>query len=51
MDDALECGWCIAEAGGHKDPFKGSKLRVEGSLLDIFVVDSNLVGPTDKVDL
>ena len=51
IDDALECRWCIAEAEGHNDPFEGPKLRVEGSCFDIFVVDSNLVQPTDKLDL
>ena len=51
IDDALECRWCIAEAEGHTDPFEGPKLRVEGNFFDIFVLDSNLVEPTDKVDL
>ena len=35
---------------GHKNPLEGAKLRVEGGFLDIFVVDSDLVEPTDKVD-
>ena len=51
IDDTLECRWCIADAEGHNDPFEGSKLRIEGSFFDIFAVDSNLVEPTDKVDL
>ena len=50
IDDTLECGWCIAEAERHNNPFKGLKLRVEGSFFRIFVMDSNLVEPTDKVD-
>ena len=49
--DKLECPWCIAEARGHNNPFEGSKLRVEGGFFDIFVMDSNLVEPTDKIYL
>ena len=49
IDDALECRWCIAEAEGNNQ-FELPKLRVEGSFFNIFVVDSNLVEPTDKVD-
>ena len=49
--DALERRWRITEAKGHKNPLEGSKLCVEGGFLDIFVVDSDLVEPTNKVDL
>ena len=48
---ALERGWRITEAKGHNNPLEGAKLRVEGGFLDIFIVDSDLVGPTNKVDL
>ena len=50
IDDTLECRWCIAEVEAHNNPFEGPKLRVEGSFFDIFVMDSNLVGPSDKAD-
>ena len=50
IHDGLERRWCIPEAKGHNNPLKGAKLRVEGGFLDIFVVDSNLVEPTNKVD-
>ena len=50
-DHTLECRWCIAEAGGHNNPFEGPKLRAEGSFFNIFVMDSNLVEPTDKINL
>ena len=48
--DTLECGWYIAQAKEHYNRFDGPKLRVEGSFFDIFVMDSNLVEPTDKVN-
>ena len=51
IDNRLHCRWCIAAAKGHDNPFKAPKLRVEGSVLDIFVMDSKLVEITDKVDL
>ena len=51
IHDALECRWRIAEAEGHNNPLEGAKLRVQGGLLDIFVVDSDLVEPNNKVDL
>ena len=50
-DDASECRRCMAEAEGLNNPFEGLQLRVEGSFLDIFVMDSNVVEATDKVDL
>ena len=46
----LERRWRITEAKGHNNPFEGAKFRVEGGFPDIFVVDSNLVEPTNKVD-
>ena len=48
---ALERRWRITEAKGHNNPLEGAKLCVEGGFLDIFVVDSDLVKPTNKVDL
>ena len=48
---ALERRWRITEAKGHNNPLEGAKLCVEGGFLDIFVVDSDLVEPTNKVDL
>ena len=51
IHDALERRWRITEAKGHNNPLEGAKLRVEGGFLDIFVVDSDLVEPTNKVDL
>ena len=51
IHDALERRWRIKEAKGHSNPLKGAKLCVEGGFLDIFVVDSDLVEPTNKVDL
>ena len=51
IDHTLECRWCIAEAEGHKNPFEGPKLRVEGSFFDVFLMDSNPVEPTDKINL
>ena len=50
IHNALERRWPITEAKGHNNPLKGAKLRVEGGFLDIFVVDSDLVEPTNKVD-
>ena len=51
VHDAMEGRWRITEANGHNNPLEGAKLRVEGSFLDIFVLDSDLVEPTKKVDL
>ena len=51
IDNTLERQWCIAEAKEHNNPFEGPKLRDEGRFFDIFVMDSNLVEPTDKIDL
>ena len=51
IDDTLEWRWCIAEAEGHNNPFEGPKLCVDGSFFDIFVMDSNLVEPSDKINL
>ena len=51
IHNALERQWHITEAKGHNNPLEGAKLRVEGGFLDIFVVDSDLVEPTNKVDL
>ena len=50
IHDALECRWCITEAKGHNTLLEGATLRVEGGLLDIFDLDSDLVEPTNKVD-
>ena len=49
--DALERRWRVTEAKGHNNPFEGAKLCVEGGFLDIFIMDSNLMEPTDKVYL
>ena len=51
IHDALERRWRITEAKGHNNPPEGAQFRVEGGFLDIFVVHSDLVGPTNKVDL
>ena len=51
IHDALERRWRVAEAKGHNNPFRGAKLCVEGGFPDIFVMDSNLMEPTDKVYL
>ena len=51
IHDALERRWRITEAKGHNNPLEVAKLRVEGGFLDIFVLDSDLVEPTNKVDL
>ena len=51
IHDALERRWQITEAKGHNNPLEGAKLRVEGGFFHIFVVDSDLVEPTNKVDL
>ena len=48
---ALQRQWLITEAKGHNNPLEGAKLRVEGGFLDIFVVNSDLVEHTNKVDL
>ena len=47
----LECRLRVTEAKGHNNPLEGAKLCVEGGFLDIVVVDSDLVQPTNKVDL
>ena len=51
LQDALEGRWRITEAKGHNNPLEGAKLCVEGGFLDIFVLVSDLVKPTNKVDL
>ena len=51
IHDALERPWRITEAKGHNNPLEGAKWRVEGGFLDIFVLDSDLVEPTNMVDL
>ena len=51
IHDALERPGRITEAVGHNSPLEGAKLCVEGGFPDIFVVDSHLVEPTNKVDL
>ena len=51
VDNTLELRWFMAEAKRHDDPFEGSKLCIEGVLLDIFVMDSNLMKSTDQVNL
>ena len=49
IHDALELRRRITEAKGHNNPLEGAKLRVEGGFLDIFVLDSDQVEPTNKV--
>ena len=51
VHDALERRWRITEAQGHNNPLEGAKLCVEGGFLDIFVLNSDLVEPTNKVNL
>ena len=51
IHDALERRRRITEAKGHNNPLEGAYLCVEGGFLDIFIVDSDLVEPTNKVDL
>ena len=51
IHDALERRWRITEAKGQNNPLEGAELRVEGGFLDIFVLDSDLVEPTNKFDL
>ena len=51
IQDTLKRRWRITEAEWHNNPLEGAKLCVEGSFLDIFVVDSDPVEPTNKVDL
>ena len=50
IQNALERRWRITEAKGHNNPLEGAKLRVEGGFLDIFVVDSDLVEPNNRVN-
>ena len=51
VHDALERRWRITEVKGDNNPLEGAKLCVEGSFLDIFVLNSDLVEPTNKVNL
>ena len=51
VHDALERRWRITEAKGHNNPLEGAKLCIEGGFLDIFVLNSDLVEPTNKVGL
>ena len=51
IHDALEHRWRVTEVRRQNNPFEGAKLCVGGGCLDIFVVDSNLMEPTDKVYL
>ena len=51
IHDALERRWRVTEAKRHNNPFEGPKLCVEGGFLDIFIMDSNLMEPTDEVSL
>ena len=48
VHDVLERRWCITEAKGHNNPLEGANLCV---FLDIFVLNSDLVEPTNKVNL
>ena len=51
IHDTLKRRGRITEGKGHNHPLEGAKLCVEGGFLDIFVLDSDLVEPTNKVDL
>ena len=51
IHDTLERRRRVTEAKGHNNPFEGAKGLVEGVFLHIFVVDSDLVDPADKVYL
>ena len=51
IHDALKRLWRVTEAKGHNNPFKRAKLCVEGSFLDVFVVDPDLVESANKVYL
>ena len=51
VHDALERRWRITEAKGHNNPLEGAKFCVEGGFIDIFVLNSDLVEPTNKVNL
>ena len=50
VHDALERRWRITEAKGHNNPLEGAKLCVEVGFLDIIVLNSDLVEPTNKVN-
>ena len=49
--DTLERQWRIGDVKGHNNRFKSPKLCVEGGFSDIFVMDLNVMEPTDKVYL
>ena len=51
VHNAFERRWRVTEAKGHNNPFEGAKLCVEGGFPDIFVMDWNLMEPTDKFSL
>ena len=51
IHDAFERRWHVTEAIVHNNAFECAKLCFEGSFLDIFVMDSNLMEPADKVYL
>ena len=51
IHDVLERRWRITDPKGHNNPLEGAKFCVEDVFFDIFVVDSDLVEPTNKVDL
>ena len=51
IHDAVERRWRITEDKGHTNRFEGAKMCVEGNVLDIFVMDLNLIEPTDKIYL
>ena len=40
IHDALERGWRVTEAKGHKNPFEGAKLCVEA----VFLTSSSRIG-------
>ena len=51
IHDRLERRWRSIETKGHNHSFEGAKVCVEDGILDIFVMDSDLMEPTDKVYL